>query len=602
MKPLVCKIGLVVGLCVPTFLFAQEASEPGSVPVVTPENRQASPASPPKARQKIYQSPNGELYMQPDQKLYFNVSGSENGPTFLMQSKAGLIQKLRKKPVRPFQFKDGEGRHTLVHPSGEGNYWSGRKKLESVNDENIFYFHLDGQAPRTRVKSKGAVRAGTSKGIYYGGPVRLILSATDTKAKLQSNVSGLQEVFFSVDGRSFESYKSPVSFEGERLHQIRYYGVDHVGNQEELHSFQFRIDTTAPNSLIKYKGIESGEYLASSTRIFFQGFDKDSGLKQVHYKISGPKKIAGLYRGPISLKKWPDGAYQVRYRATDKVRNHQAEQTASFYLDTKAPRLSIKTEGPGFWSKQTLYVASASKIELIAKDQSSGVAWVKYKIGKKSKRYQGPIAVPRKAGSFVVKAWAGDKVRNQSRVYKYKLVMDPNAPQSKYRFVGPQFSGSKGKFISAKTMIKLTSSDKASGVQHKYYQLDAQGDEQYKRPFAVPTAGEHRLGYYGKDQVGNTERANHVNFIVDTEAPNIETKFSVGSMGEDVYPRGSLLFVIGSDRASGLQKILISINGSKPTLYERPPRLNKKGRYKVSLQAYDRVGNRSDAKLQFTVR
>jgi len=597
----VCRWLVLAAFLVPSLGFGQN---------IAPQNNQvpqqiqppAPPANPPKVARKIYQSKAGEIYLQSSQPLYFNIAGSKDGPTFLMQSKAGLINRLKHKPVQPFKFKDGDGRHTLVHPSGEGHYWSGRKKLETVEDENIFYFHIDDSPPITGIKSKGAVRAGTKKGVYYGGPVQFSLPSVDHEAKLKSNVSGVYGVFYSVDGAGFERYSGPVAFEGERLHEIRYYGIDQVGNQEALHTFQFRIDTTSPSSKIYYKGIESGEFLASSTRLLFRGADQDSGLRQVSYKITGPKKTVGVYRGPVGMKNWPDGRYTVRYGATDRVRNHEQEQTAAFYLDTKPPRLKISTEGPGFWSGKKLYVAAATKVNLTATDQSSGVSWVRYARGKKTRTYKQPFSVPAKKGKFEVKAWASDKVRNQSRVYRYRLVMDPKPPITKYKLIGPKFSGSKGRFVSSKTKIRLLASDQSSGVKKKFYQDGDKPEQGYRKPFSLAEEGKHRLGYRSKDQVENTERMNHVTLVVDNTPPTVEARFSVGEMDVGVYPRGSLLFALGSDRSSGLQKILMSINGGKQTLYEQPPRFTKKGKYKVLLTAIDRVGNRASTTMKFKIR
>ncbi|MDT8447474.1 MAG: chitobiase/beta-hexosaminidase C-terminal domain-containing protein [bacterium] len=562
------------------------------------------PAQPERAVRKIYQSPMGEVYMHPQQPLYLWVSGSEGSEKFPLQTKADWVARVKGQAQgnSPFRFRDGEGRHTLVHPNGEGHFWSQRKKLESLGDEEIFYFHLDGQAPRSWPASSGAPKGSGPLGRYYGGPVKISLKAQDQGAPPKSNFSGLQSIYYSLDGAAFEVYRSPLSFEQERAYQLRYYAVDQVGNQEKLKEFKFHLDLSPPQSSIHYHGPKSGEFLSAESSLSFKGQDSGVGLAAIHYEFRGPQKLSGKYGSPISLKKLKEGRYEVSYEAVDKVRNRQTPAQASFVLDQSAPRLRLNAEGDGYRKSGMLYVSQRSKLALQAQDAGAGVDWVKYKFGKSTQTYQSPFEVPKASGEYLYKAWARDKVGNQTRLMSFKVVQDPHPPTSRYQFKGNHYIDTKGRFLSPKGQIILSASDKASGVATKFYGVDGAAPAAYRQPIGGFSGGQHELVFYATDQVANQERQQRLTFFVDDQPPEVATRFSTGSMGESTYPQGSLLFLMGTDKASGLAKIRYRLNGGQEVVYDQPLRLDRPGRYDLEVWASDRVGNQAKIRTAYQVR
>lgn len=576
----------------------------GSAQVAWAQDKPKDMAQPAQAERRIYSSPKGELFMHPDQPLYLWVSGSPNGPKMRIQTKADWIAKLKgeRNEAPPFKFTDGSGRHTLVHPNGEGHFWSRGRKLETLDDGDIFYFHLDGKAPKSWPSSKGAAKAMGPKGRYYGAPVSIALKAQDQGHPPKSNYSGVAQVYYSIDGAAFQPYSAPLRFDQERRYDLRYYAVDQVGNQEQLNQFEFHLDLTAPSSSSRIKGPESGRFVAPGSRLVFSGSDSGVGLASVRYRITGPQSLSGRYSGPVSLKRLKEGEYQVSYWATDKVRNQQPKASTGFIMDRSAPRLALEAQGDGARRGRTLYVSQRSKLELRAADSGAGVSWVKFKLGQKTERYAQAFAPPKKAGTYTLKAWARDKVGNQTRALSFKVVQDPVPPDTSYAFEGPHSIDTKGRFLSPKGSLRLSAKDKASGVAEIFYQVDGAPAQSYQGPIKGLSGGEHQLTYYAKDRVNNQEREQRLTFFVDDLPPELATRFSTGSMGAETYPQGSLLFLMGTDQASGLKRIQYRLDGGQKVTYDQPLRLDRPGRYRLEVWAQDKVGNGTNKEITFTVR
>ncbi|OGH02273.1 MAG: hypothetical protein A2426_03180 [Candidatus Lambdaproteobacteria bacterium RIFOXYC1_FULL_56_13] len=490
----------------------------------------------------------------------------------------------------------------MVHPDGDADTAKTHKRRADVpGDENIFYFHLDGKAPLSRPVPKSATQAHNRGVIFFGEPVEIQLVSEDQGEGLKVNQSGVVAVYSSLDGAPFEKVTGPLGFAEERAYELRYYGEDNVGNQEAVRRYRFQIDKTAPNSKLRFRGPESGTFVSPSTLVVLSAQDTGAGVGVTRYQIKGKGGAEGNYQRPINLAGLGQGDYQIHYWSQDKLGNAETAKSQSFTLDRTAPKIEMGNEGPVFREKGNLFVGPNTKLTASVSDNGAGVAWMKYKLDQDSGVYQGPVGLPKKAGRFVFKLWAADKVGNQTQAYEYELTQDPVPPTSHFAFSGPHSADSKGKFIAGSAKVTLSAEDKSSGVKEIGYQLD-QGAEGVYREAVTAAAGPHELAYFSTDNVGNREKKNKLHFFVDADPPEITTKMSVGSMGEERFPKGSLLFVIATDKASGLEKVEISINGSKASLLQQPPKFDEPGRYKVELAATDKVGNRSTATVSFLIQ
>ena len=575
----------LLGLCLVTNSWAQKPQTSG-------------PAEPPAHFKKIYRSPEGDLYLHPKQPLYFQIAATPEGPAFPMRTKAEAA--LGKSG--PFVFTDGAGQHTLVHPVEEGHFWK-KSSLKKLGDENIFLFHLDGEAPKSQTKITGARQASGKRMTYFGGPIKLAVVSTDHGPSPKTNQSGVEDTWVSIDGAAFDKYQGPLSFGEEKTYDLRFYAVDRVGNVEKMNHFVFRLDLTKPESTMTQHGPRSGSYLGPKSSVSIKADDQTSGIGGIGYKLSGPSTKSGqLGARPLTMEDFKSGKYKLAWAAKDRVGNKEPEKTYEFDLDRTPPRLKLEAEGGSFQAGKLKYVSRRSKLVLVAEDQEAGVAWTRYQMGGKTQVYQAPVPVPERSGAFQIKAWAADNSGNQGNPRVFDLALDAHPPATKFGFDGPFYQGPKGRFVSPKSKLKLTAVDNDSGVKEVLYGYDDAPPAAYKDRTEMPQHGEHHLNYYAIDQVDNQEQNNKVRFFVDGKEPQIAAQFSVGAMGEDLYPRGSMLFVSATDEASGLERIYIALGTEKETLYDGPVRFDQPGAYQVKLVALDRVGNRSSKTLKFTIR
>ena len=92
---------------------------------------------------------------------------------------------------------------------------------------------LDATPPGTQATVTG--QAGTEG--WYLSDVSIVLSATDDN-------SGILETKYSLDGQPLVSYSGPIHVSREGQHTILYYSIDKAGNNEEVKTPSFGIDTT----------------------------------------------------------------------------------------------------------------------------------------------------------------------------------------------------------------------------------------------------------------------------------------------------------------------------------------------------------------------
>jgi hypothetical protein len=129
---------------------------------------------------------------------------------------------------------------------------------------------------------------------WYSSPVTFTATASD-------DVSGVAATYYRIDGGSTLTYSAPITISVNGEHQIEYWSVDNVGN-EEAHQFTptFKIDTgDAPSVAITAPG--DGLYLfgnqllsLSGRTIIIGGFtvqatasDDDSGVYAVTFALDG---------------------------------------------------------------------------------------------------------------------------------------------------------------------------------------------------------------------------------------------------------------------------------------------------------------------------
>jgi len=133
---------------------------------------------------------------------------------------------------------------------------------------------VDNSAPKSEIKILGTKLTDD----WYVSDVTVTLSALD-------NLSGVDRVFYSLDGSSFQEGSS-LSVVSEGNHIITYYGIDNAGNKEEINEISFKMDKTPPDILINSP--EDIYYLHPDiVKMDFRTQDNVSGVKRTAVFLDG---------------------------------------------------------------------------------------------------------------------------------------------------------------------------------------------------------------------------------------------------------------------------------------------------------------------------
>ncbi|MDX2469572.1 MAG: Ig-like domain-containing protein [SAR324 cluster bacterium] len=549
-------------------------------------------------KKKMFVGKNNRVYIPARKPLYLFVAESPEGPYRALETLKTLKARQKgQKKVYPLVIKDGEGTHTIIHPNE--HYWDHKKK--KMNDDQVHVIHVDASPPRTWI-SPSKVKKVTIKGrVVFGKPTQLKIKAADQSG----TKSGVQAVFYSQDKGAMTPYTTALDFSLEGRYQLSHYAVDNVGNKAKPKSYIFGIDLTPPTSSYRAKGPEGDGVYSKNTKIVLTSKDNMAGTSYISYKISGPTNKKGIYHGPINISNLKQGDYTITYSATDKVGNKETRQSKSFFLDRSPPKVTAGSEGASYRRGDRIFMAPSSKLTLDTTDGKAGVSSTKYKFGKKYQNYSTPVTLPNQTKSKV-SFYALDKVKNESKVKNLSLIKDASKPQTNFSMFGPIFRQGKMSFISRKTKVKLSADDTGSGVEGISYKIDAGVDTPYKRSFTVPEEGKHTIEFYATDRVGNTEKAKKIYIEVDNTPPSISTQFGQSSLGQEnglnVYPRNAILFVVSTDKESGLEKLTYRLGKNSPKEYGEPLRFPRPGKYEVTFGAKDKVNNIQLYKQSFIIK
>ncbi len=101
---------------------------------------------------------------------------------------------------------------------------------------NVSWIGVDMAPPTTSIYIAGDEGSGG----WYRSNVEITLEAFD-------DGSGVNCIYYVIDGGDREIYRHPITVTGEGHHTFSYWAVDYAGNEEEHHTIEFGIDKHAPD-------------------------------------------------------------------------------------------------------------------------------------------------------------------------------------------------------------------------------------------------------------------------------------------------------------------------------------------------------------------
>lgn len=471
--------------------------------------------------------------------------------------------------------------------------------------ETLLKFFADGNPPETSVTFKAPSHP-SQNGTFYGKGLRGTITATDT-------LSGVEQVFTSINGQNFVPYVEALSFPSERDYQLRYYAVDKVGYASDPISRHFTVDLTPPMTLHEKLDNFVDDTLSVDTLLHLKSKDELAGTKAIYYKFDNQKDFQRYSpKYGIAVDKLEDGEHTLSYYAVDHVDNAEPINEYLFYLDHIPPVTRHTTEGDFHAGKLGNYISPRTRLILEATDNTGVVTEIQYKINRGNfTNYKRSFAHPHELGPFNLTYRATDRLKNVSPEKNAPFIMDPTTPKSDFKLEGNHYSPKEGiQWLTSKTQVSLTAKDDLSGVESIEYQIADGPVQTFSGPIVFTKEGRYPLQYRAMDQVSNEEKFSPLLLIVDNTPPPVHEAFSIAPLEtvEDktdgpvrIFPPNTTLFLTGTDSSSGLKYVRYSINDKPMQAYDETLVFTEEGKYKIKIQAADQVDNMMSKTIVFQI-
>jgi len=209
----------------------------------------------------------------------------------------------------------------------------------NVEPEKTLPIYLDKDAPIVSSEILGD-RFVVGGRTYFSGRTKLKLQALDNK-------SGVQDIFYSIDGVKPQRYEDAFYLPTRAgNHFVNYYAIDKVGNRGsgryERDVKAMYMDLTGPKLGFTFSGnvfrMRDTVYINDRTQISLLATDIESGVQQVTYNLQGQDSGSEIdYVGsPFSIGS--EGVHKVMFFGYDNV-NNRNRQEFYFKVDKIGPQI-----------------------------------------------------------------------------------------------------------------------------------------------------------------------------------------------------------------------------------------------------------------------
>jgi hypothetical protein len=390
--------------------------------------------------------------------------------------------------------------------------YSATDGLGNAEGVSVVAFAVDGTPPTPLVDFGNPIVAGTPPWISGATPVSV--DAVDGGA----SPVGVANVAYRVwrQGSWGGWTAAPATFPlggPDGLVHVEARAADYLGNQGTANASAIVDDsppaTTVDVGLPRYAGTYA--FVTPSTPFTLAALDAGPdavGLLETTYRVwRGGWSAWTAFVVPFALGAG-DGLVYLEYASEDLLENRGAVGNATFVVDETDPILEIRIDGPTFLAGNgTLFAAGNVTLVLTAADPgtwASGVDLVEYAFDSGAwTPAPGPVSLaPLGHGPHRIDVRAADHLGHAVSV-ELRFFLDVRAPRTTLEV---QRSGEEASLL-------FTATDDGSGVNATFYSLDGDVWRRYEGAIPVPP-GDHIVGYYSSDQVGNAEAVEEYSFTV----------------------------------------------------------------------------------------
>ena len=374
---------------------------------------------------------------------------------------------------------------------------------------------VDAQAPQSKIKVEG----------IYSDTIAATTSSFYIMAR--DSLSGISKVYYKIDESNYRLYpkgKLPISNLGEGEHEIRYYAVDNVGNEEEENVFNFYLDRSPPLMVADVLGdrfiVDDQVYFSGRTKLKLTAVDNKVGVKEIMYSIDNQEFKP--YTKPFYLPS-VSGEHTVRYYSVDNLGNSSSgtstsqirERNRNFeefkhnvskvYVDLTGPFIDYQVTGYAFNRGDTLYIGPDTKIKLTGEDEESQLKEITYSINDElgETPYEGPFSLSL-SGYNTISFYGYDNVNNRN-VDKFSFFSDTDKPEIFIQFSTGEYDEKRDMPVYPEnTGIFLSATDEIAGIAKLTYILDKDDEKNYSGLITGIKKGKHKIKVFATDVLNNT--------------------------------------------------------------------------------------------------
>jgi hypothetical protein len=423
---------------------------------------------------------------------------------------------------------DMAGVMTTQYSINGNNYGEYKQNINLDRDQEVTvrYFSVDRvgnvEEPKSKVFTVD-VTTPNSKHTFSVDHLQGEILSPRSLISLESsdNLSGVKNIKSRFDNGTLLPYNSKINTLSlsDGVHRFSYFATDRVENAEEERSFSFYLDKNPPlvtSSLSSNYVLSNGKmFVAKTTRISLVATDNKAGVKDIFYSVNGGNEQR--YSAPFLFPQ-KQGAFNIRFSAIDNVNNKgqllSDENLGNVFLDDTQPTLSHEIGSPRFFSRDTLFITSQSRVNLKNIDNESGSAAIQYAVnGEGLKNYATPFVLETAGVNKVVyKGW--DKVENIA-TKSFMVVVDNEAPIPSAKFSVINTGHQSGIPVYPKeTLVYLGATDNVSGTKEIFYSLNDLQTQTYTQALKLSTIGQYKLKIWALDNLGTKSQEKIFDFIV----------------------------------------------------------------------------------------
>ena len=361
-----------------------------------------------------------------------------------------------------------------------------------------------------------------------GKRLDLILSSRVNIA-LSSNdeLSGVKQILWKMEGQDFQTYSKKLSIanmkDGE--HTLLYKAIDQVENEETARKLEFYLDKIAPVVTAEIEGDlyrnDGKAYISERSLIKLAATDNKAGVQAIFYSIDG--KAEKTYGDPFHLDA-VQGPHKIKFKGLDKVDNMGLlgtnDDLGNLFLDVMPPAIDHEYEGPKFFTRDTIFITSETRIRLSATDYQAGIKTLNYLLDETEKGFDAPFTVENE-GYHDVEYYAIDNVNNR-KDDQFFFMVDNQGPEIFHHFSMQAIGAAKlddagddeVPIYSTHNLLYLAATDNAVGTNMIFYTLDDGTEKLYSGPIRNLRKGFHFMTIRATDHLGNETKSEIIQFMI----------------------------------------------------------------------------------------